>query len=109
MTLDRELQEQVLAALDEEPSVDAERIGVSVADGVVTLQGKVTPYQMALAERVARHLFGVRAVANDLAVAPGPPGSDSAIAEAAANALEWDSTMSGSAVQAAVAEGSSVH
>ena len=105
MTLDRELQEAVLAALDTEPAIDAARIGVSVADGVVTLHGTVTPSQKAIAEHVARHIFGVRAVANDLGLVPGPAGSDSALPEAAANALEWDSTMSGSAVEATVADG----
>ncbi len=36
---DRELQSDVLAALDWRPGVDTARIGVSVDDGVVTLQG----------------------------------------------------------------------
>ena len=39
MTTNRGLQEQILAALEWEPGVDAAGIGVSVNDGVVTLQG----------------------------------------------------------------------
>ena len=41
------------------------------------------------------HLVGVRAVANDLDVSPtgNAACSDSAIAEVAANALEWDSAV----------------
>ena len=42
MNTDRELHERVLAALEWEPAVNAARIGVSVSDGVVTLQGTVT-------------------------------------------------------------------
>src|SRR5262249_14502509 len=41
MTTDRELQENVLAALDWEAGVNAAHIGVSVNDGVVTLNGTV--------------------------------------------------------------------
>jgi osmotically-inducible protein OsmY len=38
-----------------------------VNDGVVTLQGTVPSlHQKWVAERIARHLLGVRAVANDL-------------------------------------------
>ena len=43
MSVDRQLQEQVLAALEREPGVEAAHVGVSVLDGVVTLQGIVRP------------------------------------------------------------------
>lgn len=103
---DRELQGQVLEALDWEPGVDAARVGISVSDGVVTLHGTVTTlYEKQLAERAARHIFGVRAVANDLDVAPTSRRSDPAIAQAAANALEWDSTIPDSAVKVTVCDG----
>ena len=103
---DRELQEQVLAALDWEPSVDAARVGVSVSDGVVTLRGTVTTlYEKWTAERAARHIFGVRAVANDLDVAPTAARSDPAIAQVAANALEWDSAIPDNAVKVTVRSG----
>jgi Predicted periplasmic or secreted lipoprotein len=103
---DRELQEQVLAALDWEPGVDAARIGVSVSDGVVTLRGTVTTlYEKWTAERAARHIFGVRAVANDLDVAPTAARSDPAIAQVAANALEWDSAIPDNAVKVTVRNG----
>ena len=108
MTINRELQEQVLAALEWEPGVDAARIGVSVNDGVVTLQGQVTTStEKWTAERAARHLFGVRAVANDLQVMPdrATGRTDSAIAEAVANGLEWDSAIPDNAVKATVMNG----
>ena len=108
MLTDRELQEQVLAALEWEPGVNAPRIGVSVDDGVVTLQGTVTTLrQKYLAERVARSVYAVRAVANDIDVAPdvATVRSDSAIAGAVANALEWDSAIPDGAVKATVRNG----
>lgn len=107
MNTDRELQERVLAALEWEPGVNAARIGVSVNDGVVTLQGTVTTLrQKYLAERAASHVRLVRAVANDIEVAPDDATrrSDSDIAAAVANALEWDSAIP-DAVKAAVRNG----
>lgn len=108
MKADRQLQEKVLAALEWEPGVDAARIGVTVKDGVVTLQGPVTTYyQRSMAERAARHVFGVRAVANDLIVMPdsGTSRSDADIARAVANALEWDSSVPDHAVTPTVSNG----
>lgn len=105
---DRELQEQVLEALEWEPGCDAAQIGVTVRDRVVTLRGTVmTLHQKWTAERAARHIFGVRAVANDLDVAPTGEAarSDSAIAEAAANALDWDSAVPNDTVKATVRNG----
>jgi len=108
MKTDRDIQEEVLAALEWEPGVRAEHIGVSVADGVVTLQGIVTTLrEKYLAESTSRHVHSVRAVANDIDVAPDTGGarSDSAIAAAAANALEWDSAIPDNAVKATVRNG----
>ena len=69
MSVDRQLQEQVLAALEREPGVEAGHVGVSVLDGVVTLQGTVATFrQKWLAERAARLASG-RRVANALEVA----------------------------------------
>lgn len=107
MTIDRKLQEQVLAALEWEPGVDAAHIGVAVVDGVVTMHGTVPTFrQKWLAERAARHVHGVRAVANDIEVAGiGTPPTDSDIAEAVANALEWESGVPDGCVQATVRHG----
>jgi len=108
MKTDRDLQEEVLAAMEWEPGVDAAQIGVSVTDGVVTLRGTVTALQQKwLSERAARHVVGVRAVANDLDVSPtgNAARSDPAIAEAAANALEWDSAVPDSGIKPTVRNG----
>jgi osmotically-inducible protein OsmY len=108
MKSDRNLQDEVLAALEWEPGVNAARIGVTVSDGVVTLRGTVPTLQEKwIAERAARHLVGVRAVANDLDVSPtgNAVRSDSAIAEVAANALEWDSAVPDGAVKVTVRNG----
>lgn len=108
MKSDRDLQDEVLAALEWEPGVHAAQIGVTVSEGVVTLRGTVSTLQEKwIAERVARHLVGVRAIANDLDVSPtgNAVRSDSAIAEVAANALEWDSGVPDGAVKVTVRNG----
>ncbi len=69
MHTDRELQEQIVMALDQEPDLDVAHIGVTVHKGVATLAGEVaTGPQKSAAEETTRHVAGVRAVANDLDV-----------------------------------------
>lgn len=108
MKTDRELQEQVLAALEWEPGVDAAGIGVTVDSGVVTLRGCVATYhERFTAERVARKVAGIRAVANDVEVKPTATTSrnDPDIVKAVANALAWDCAVPRDAVKATVRDG----
>jgi osmotically-inducible protein OsmY len=108
MRTDKQLQEAVLKALDWEPSVNAAQIGVTVQQGVVTLGGHAgTLREKWIAEKTTRHVWGVRAVANDLDVAPdgAKARSDTAIAGAAANALGWNSSIPPESVQITVRDG----
>jgi osmotically-inducible protein OsmY len=98
----------MLAALKWEPGINAAQIGVTVSDGVVTLRGTVSSLEKKwIAERAARRLSRVRAIADDLDVSPIGNGvrSDSAIAAAEANALEWDSAVPDGAVKVTVRNG----
>jgi osmotically-inducible protein OsmY len=66
---DEELQRDVRVALLWEPSVTATYVGVSVKDGVVTLTGHVPSYvEKVAAERAAKRVDGVKAVANEIDV-----------------------------------------
>jgi osmotically-inducible protein OsmY len=66
---DSELQRDVLDELKWEPTVDAAHIGVAVKDGVVTLSGHVPSYaEKYAAERAAKRVHGVKAVANEIEV-----------------------------------------
>ena len=66
---DLKLRQDVLDELEFEPSVDAAGIGVAVNDGVVTLTGHVSTYAEKLAaERAAKRVSGVRAVAQEITV-----------------------------------------
>jgi osmotically-inducible protein OsmY len=69
MRLDSEIKKDVEAELEWEADIDARDIGVAVKDGVVTLTGFVRSYaQKWQAERDAKRVAGVMAVANDIEV-----------------------------------------
>lgn len=108
MKPDRDIQQHVLSALEFEPSLDAGRIGVAVTDGLVTLTGLVpSAAERQRAEHVTRDVHGVRAVANDLLVEVDPAArrGDAAIAEAATQALEWNSEVPARSVKVSVRDG----
>ncbi|MEO8260599.1 MAG: BON domain-containing protein [Acidobacteriota bacterium] len=108
MPTDRELQEQIVAALDQEPDLDVAHIGVIVHKGIATLAGEVATVPLkSAAEETTRHVAGVRAVANDLDVVPGDSAGhgDSALAEAVVNSIVWRCPVPQEAIQATVDDG----
>jgi len=96
MNSDHELQRDVLAELAFEPSVDHSHIGVTAHHGVITLTGFVDSYAGKLAaERAARRVKGVKAIAQDLEVrfASTPKTSDDEIAERVLSLFRWDTLV----------------
>ena len=92
MKADSRLQHDVREALRWEPRVQEAEIGVSVKEGVVTLSGTVSHLaEKQLAEETAKRVYGVHAVADELAVRlpEASRRTDSEIAQAAVHALEW--------------------
>ncbi len=105
---DTGLQRAVLAELVWEPSVNAAHIGVSVKNGVVTLSGHVESYLEKLAaERTAKRVQGVRAVANELEVKlpDSSRRTDQDIAEAAVRALKWNLFVPADQIKVTVSNG----
>jgi osmotically-inducible protein OsmY len=105
---DQRLEQDVISELEWEPSLDASDIGVSAADGVVTLRGNVRSFAERLrAERIALRVFGVTAVVNDLHVrlTGDYRRTDTEIAEAAATALGWNTLVPAGRVVPLVANG----
>ena len=105
---DRDLRHHIERALEWEPSINTEDIGVTVDDGIVTLRGNVRSLaEKSAAGRVSSRVFGVRAIANDLTVRlpESHERTDSQIAEAAANAVAWNAVIPQNAVSVAVADG----
>jgi osmotically-inducible protein OsmY len=92
MKSDHELQRDVLDELAFEPRVDHAHIGVTARNGVITLTGFVDSYAGKLAaERAARRVKGVKAIAQDLEVrfASSPKTSDDEIAERVLQLFRW--------------------
>ena len=96
MKTDSQIQKDVMAQLKWEPFLTASEIGVAVKNGVVTLSGIVDTYSKKLgAEKAAKKVSGVKAVAEDIqiGVSPAYNKSDTEIAEAVLNALKWHSAV----------------
>ena len=88
---DKEIQQAVLRELDYEPQVRSTEIGVAVKDGIVALSGNVDSNSNRYhAERAAKRVAGVKAIANDLEVhlPSSSERTDEDIARAAVRALE---------------------
>lgn len=85
---DRRTRTAVASQLEWEPEVDATGITVDAHDGAVALAGSVGSYAGKLAaERAAKRVRGVRAVANELKVRLAVPRDDGEVALDAAQAL----------------------
>lgn len=105
---DKEIQQAVLRELEWEPLVKSTEIGVAVKDGIVTLSGFVDSYAKRYnAERAAKRVAGVRAVANELEVMLpyGDERTDEDIARAALRALEDRITVPEERIKVTVRDG----
>lgn len=108
MKTDSQLQQDVSAELQWEPSVHAARIGVEVKNGIVTLAGQVDTYgEKWNAERAAQRVSGVKALTTELKVhlTSLSKRTDADIAEAVKNVLEWTSSLPAGAIQVMVEGG----
>jgi osmotically-inducible protein OsmY len=95
--LDEDVRRDVQAELRWDPDVDSSDIAVTVNEGVVTLTGFVRKYtEKYRAERIAKRVLGVKAVANDLEVKlrGGSERLDREIAQDAVDALKRDLPVS---------------
>lgn len=105
MKTDFEIQQDVIDEILWESALNGTQIGVSVDQGVVMLSGIVdTYYKKVLAEKTARKVSGVKAVAEEIIVKV--PGSktrtDVDIAKAVLNALKWNSSVDESQINVQV-------
>ena len=105
---DKSLRQDIIDALDWDPSVDSASIGVTVNKGVAVLTGHVSNYAQKLnAERVAKRMKGIVAVADEIEVRyPGSPShTDEDIAHRAVQVLNWDVMLPDDAVKVKVSKG----
>lgn len=108
MRTDQEIQSDVAAELHTDPSAGATHVGVSVNEGVVTLSGYVSNYaEKWAAERAAKRVYGVKAVADEVTVKipSASERTDDEIAEAAVQALRWHAAVPDDLIKLVVENG----
>jgi osmotically-inducible protein OsmY len=108
MKTDIEIQKDVLDELKWEPYLSATEIGVAVKNGIVTLSGTVNSYlKKTRAEKAAKRVSGVKAVAEDIEVkyADSLLKNDTEIAETILNALKWHSAINEEKIKVKVENG----
>jgi len=103
--IDISMKDAVMRQLEWDPEVDSTAVGVTAKDGAVTLTGYIGTYKGKLAaERAAKRVRGVRAVANDIEVRLMLERVDSDVAADVVRALDLYSRIP-ETVQAAVHHG----
>jgi len=105
---DSEIRRKVIEELDWEPSIDASAVGVAAKDGVVTLSGSIPNYwQKKEAERVAKHVAGVKAVAEDLTIKLSGTAArcDADIAQSVVSGLRFNVAVPADRIQVTVENG----
>jgi osmotically-inducible protein OsmY len=105
---DTQIHHDVLEELKWDSRVDETEVGVEVDRGVVTLTGTVTSWaKRGAAEEAAHRVIGVLDVANDIVVKlpGGYSQSDTEIAQAVRQALEWDVFVPEEKIRSTVSDG----
>jgi osmotically-inducible protein OsmY len=108
MKTDTQVQQDVIAELSWEPSVNAAHIGVEVSDGIVTLAGHVSSYAEKInAERAAQRVSGVKALAveMDVKLAGISKRDDADIARSVENVLQWATYSAADSIKVKVESG----
>jgi len=108
MKSDLKIQQDVMDELQWEPTLNPSEIGVAVKNGIVTLSGEVDSYVKKIAaEKAAKRVSGVKAVAEDIQVilSPSLQKTDTDIAAAVLNALRWNSSVQEDRIKIKVEDG----
>ena len=108
MISDLQLKQDVLDELDFEPSVNSAHIGVTANRGVVPLTGFVTSYaEKTAAERAARRVRGVKAIAEEIEVRlpSDTKRADDEIAARAVDILKWQVGVPADRIRVTVEKG----
>jgi len=104
---DNSLRDDVLLELKWDPKISsASDIALAVKDGVVTLSGFVpTFWDKDAAEKAAKRVYGVKGVANDIAVKPLWQRIDPEIARDAVHELESHVSIPADRIKVTVKDG----
>jgi osmotically-inducible protein OsmY len=103
---DNAIRDDVLFELKWDPKISSNDIAVAVKEGVVTLAGFVSNYWEKLeAEKAAKRVSGVKAVANDIEVKLTASRTDPEIARAAVHVLENNVSIPSDKIKVTVENG----
>ncbi len=108
MKSDIQIQKDVMDEIKWEPYLNAAQIGVAVKNGIVTLSGNVDSFSKKVtAEKAAKRVAGVKAVAEEIQVGVSPSfrKTDTEIAEAVLNALKWHAAIQEEKIKIKVEDG----
>lgn len=108
MKTDSQVQSDVIQQLKWDPSLNHERIGVSVSGGIVTLSGSVPSYfEKSAAESVTQRVSGVAGVVEKIEVKlPGAyKRGDQEIAQEIVNQFKWNIQIPNETVKVRVENG----
>jgi osmotically-inducible protein OsmY len=103
---DKVYRDAVLRQIDWEPEITSKDISVAVHDNVVSLGGFVHSYMEKIAaEKAAKRVYGIKAVANDIEVKLGIERSDPEIAREAVEALRRSYSVPDENIKVTVKDG----
>lgn len=105
---DHELAQRIMRELKWDSRIEWAAINVQVSDAVATLTGVVSSYAKKIAAQEAAHrVAGILDVANDIEVKPSDrfARTDTDIASAVRNALEWDALVPNEMIRSTVSNG----
>lgn len=108
MKTDSEIQKDIMEELQWEPSLNAPEIGVAVKNGIVTLSGEVDNYNKKLeAEKAAKKISGVRAIAEDIQIGVSPifRRTDTEIAESILQSFKLNVNVPAESIKVKVEDG----
>jgi osmotically-inducible protein OsmY len=102
---DKQLREAVLRQLEWDPEIQSQDISVNANEGVATITGFVHSYaEKVAAEKAAKSVYGVKAVANDIEVKP-MTRTDPEIARDVLDAMKLDLRVPDDRIKAGIGDG----
>ena len=108
MKTDTQLKKEVVDELEWDPSIQAQRVGVAVKDGVVVLTGQLDSFaEKDAVEAAVQRVAGVKAIAVEISVKLDPhhQRSDADIAAAIETAFKWHALIPEDRIQVKVEKG----
>ena len=96
MRTDAQIKQDILEELAFQPNIDETQIGVVVKDGIATLTGLVFSYAIKIAIiKTVEKIAGIKAITEDIDIGykTNTNRSDTEIAKAAINAIEWNASV----------------